>query len=148
MNQYVTKRRPVTILLAEDDDGEAKAISRAFRNVRLANPIVRVVDGVEALETLRGENGKAKITGPIVMLVDLNMPRMGGLELITELRKDPKLRRTIVFVLTTSDQEKDIMAAYDAQISGYIQKDIAGKDFQGLVDLLDDFWKVIQMPVA
>ena len=137
---------PVTILLVDDDDGVAKAVTRAFRTIRLANPIVRAIDGVDALERLRGENGKEAVAKPTVMLVDLNMPRMGGIELITELRKDPELRQTIVFVLTTSGSGKDIAEAYDAHISGYIRKDDAGRDFQGLIDLLDSFWKVVQMP--
>ena len=70
--------RPVNIVLVEDDDGDAKAVRRAFQKAKIANPFVRAVDGLDALDILRGANGKAKVASPYLLLVDLNMPRMGG----------------------------------------------------------------------
>jgi len=103
---------PLTILLVEDDDGDARAVERAFVRAKIANPIKRVVDGVAALETLKGENGRTPLPFPFVMLVDLNMPRMNGIQLVETLRQDEKLRRSIVFMLTTSKRDEDKIARW------------------------------------
>lgn len=136
----------VTILLVEDDDGDAKAVTRAFAKAKIANPIERAQDGVEALELLRGDNGKSAVRSPVLLLVDLNMPRMNGIDLVRCLRDDPHLRRTIVFLLTTSKSEEDIAAAYDLNVAGYIVKQNAGADFLSLVGMIDNYWKIVEMP--
>lgn len=139
--------RTVSILLIEDDNGDARAVERALRNERVGNPLFRVTDGVEALEVLRGQHNDIQLTPARLLLVDLNMPRMGGLELVQQIRADPDLRREIVFVLTTSTSDKDILAAYDLNIAGYITKQRAGKDFVNLVGILDFYWRIIEFPV-
>ena len=94
----------VTLLLVEDDAVDAEAIQRAFRQQRIANPFVVVRDGVEALAALRGERGPL-VPHPFLVLLDVNMPRMNGIEFLEALRADPVLSRTVVFVLTTSDRD-------------------------------------------
>jgi CheY-like chemotaxis protein len=134
------------LLLVEDDDGDAKAIGRAFKSAKIANPVHRAVDGVEALEILRGTNGRAKLVAPFILLVDLNMPRMGGIQLVKALREDDVLRASIVFMLTTSKREEDKLAAYDLNIAGYIIKETAGRDFLDLVTMVDCYWRLVEMP--
>lgn len=136
----------VTILLVDDDDGDAKAVRRAFSKAKIANPIERAQDGVEALDMLRGDNGRTAIRSPFLLLVDLNMPRMNGIDLVRALRNDAQLRRTIVFLLTTSKSEEDIAAAYDLNVAGYIVKQNAGADFLNLVGMIDTYWKIVELP--
>lgn len=138
--------RPVNILLVEDDDGDAKAVRRAFQKAKIANPFVRAVDGLDALDILRGANGKAKVEAPYLLLVDLNMPRMGGIQLIRELRADEQLRQSIAFILTTSSSDEDKEAAYDLHVAGYIVKATAGQDFLNLTDLVDCYWRIVELP--
>ena len=80
--------RPLTILLVEDDDGDAQAVRRAFQKAKIANQILRAIDGIEALDILNGANGKSKPPAPFVLFVDVNMPRMNGIELIQAMRQD------------------------------------------------------------
>lgn len=147
--EFVSKANSatVTILLVEDDDGDAKAVRRAFTKAKIANPIIRAEDGIDALEHLRGENGRQALRSPLLLLVDLNMPRMNGFELVSTLRSDPELRRTIVFFLTTSKNDEDVARAYDLNIAGYIVKQNAGVDFLNLVGMIDSYWKIVELPV-
>lgn len=134
--------KPLTIVLVEDDDGDAKAIRRAFERARVANPIIRAKDGVEALELLRSD----QVEPPYVLLVDINMPRMNGHEFVTALRADRALRRVIIFMLSTSRSMADVNTAYDNNVAGYVLKDEAGSDFLQMIHMLDDFWHVVEMP--
>jgi CheY-like chemotaxis protein len=137
---------PLNILLVEDDDGDAKAVQRAFQKAKIANPVLRAVDGIEASEIMRGTNGKAKLLSPCVLLADLNMPRMTGIQLVEALREDSELRHTIVFVLTTSSREQDIKSAYQLNVAGYILKSTAGQDFLNLVNLVDCYGRIVRLP--
>ncbi|KIC13692.1 response regulator [Leisingera sp. ANG-Vp] len=139
--------RPLTLLLVEDDDGDAKAVQRAFKQVKIKNTIIRAVDGVEALEMLRGENGHRQIDPPYMLLVDINMPRMNGIEFVEELRKDPALKQSLIFMLTTSKIEEDKIAAYNLNVAGFIYKETAGRDFLKLVNMIDRYWKVVEVPM-
>ena len=134
----------LNIILVEDDDGDAKAIRRALSRSHIANPVKRVVDGVEALELLRGETTEA--LDSYVMLIDLNMPRMNGLELLSEIRSDPKLRATVAFLLTTSTAAEDKAAAYAANVAGYIQKNRLGTHYADLVNTLDHYRRIVELP--
>jgi CheY-like chemotaxis protein len=136
----------VNILLVEDDEVDVMAVKRALKDIKIANPFFRATDGIDALEMLRGENGKAKLPRPYIILLDLNMPRMGGLEFLDELRKDPDLRRSIVFVMTTSAAEEDRVRAYDKCISGYVLKHTAGHSFVDAVTMLEHYWRIIEFP--
>ncbi|WP_264211173.1 response regulator [Leisingera thetidis] len=140
-------QKELKILLVEDDSGDAKAVLRAFRQVKVANGITRATDGVEALDILRGTGGKEKFEPPYVLLADINMPRMNGIELVQELRSDPELSKTVVFFLTTSSHEQDINAAYGLNAAGYIVKETAGHDFLQLVDMVGRYWRIVEFPI-
>ena len=147
MNMIATANsRPLNILLVEDDDGDAKAVQRAFQKAKIANPILRAVDGLEALDILKGASGKAKLPPPYMLLVDLNMPRMSGIQFVKALREDDELRHSIAFILTTSKREEDKTAAYDLNVAGYIVKATAGQNFLNLVSLVDCYWRIVEMP--
>ena len=141
-----TDGRSLNILLVEDDDGDARAVQRAFQKAKIANLIVRAVDGVEALDILRGSNGKKKLPSPNLLLVDINMPRMNGIQLLKAIREDQGLRQTVTFVLTTSKRDEDKMAAYELNVAGYILKATAGQDFLNLVNLVDAYWRIVELP--
>lgn len=134
--------KTVHILLVEDDEVDVMGIQRAFEKLRIANPITVKYNGLEALEFLR--NGL--IRTPYLILLDLNMPRMNGIEFLTELRQDPALHNAIVFVLTTSKDQEDRLAAYNLNVAGYIVKSNIGRDFMKLVHMLDHYWRLIEFP--
>ena len=136
----------VNVLLVEDNEVDREAVRRAFARHRIANPIHTAIDGVEALDLLRGTNGKERLPRPYLVLLDINMPRMSGIELLRELRADPDLHDSIVFVLTTSKSDEDKVAAYGANVAGYIIKSDVGAGFVGLVSLLDHYWKIVEFP--
>jgi CheY-like chemotaxis protein len=138
--------RPVTILLVDDDAVDAMAVKRAFRELKIANPVVEAHDGVEALERLRGENGYEKVSEPLLILLDLNMPRMGGIEFLQELRDDPLLRRTLVFVMTTSSADEDRRLAYEKNIAGYVLKHRPKESFLEAVRMLERYWRTVEFP--
>lgn len=136
----------IHILLVEDDEIDAEAIMRGFYAQKIANPFTLVSDGVEALAVLRGESGQPRIPRPYIILLDINMPRMNGLEFLEVLRADPDLAQSVVFVLTTSNRDEDMMNAYNHQIAGYLLKSRAGKDFVDLIALLDSYWRIVEFP--
>jgi CheY-like chemotaxis protein len=130
----------------EDDDGDAKAVERTFLKARIANPIVRALDGIEALEILRGTDKQPRLESPYLLLVDLNMPRMNGIQLVTAIREDPELHDTVIFMLTTSNRAEDKQAAYSMNVTGYVLKERAGEDFLKLFSLVDSYWRIVEMP--
>jgi CheY-like chemotaxis protein len=137
---------PIRILLVEDDEGDAKAVERTFLKARIANPILRVRDGVEAIEMLKGTDQQPRLEPPYLLLVDLNMPRMNGIQLVSAIREDPVLHETIIFMLTTSNRAEDKQAAYSLNVTGYILKERAGEDFLKLFNLVDTYWRIVEMP--
>lgn len=141
-----TEAKPLNLLLVEDDDGDAKAVIRAFRKAKVINPLHRAVDGVEALDILKGKNGREPLPCPYIIIADINMPRMDGIKFVHEIRTDPELKSAIVFILTTSKSEEDKLKAYDLNVAGYIVKETAGRDFLKLVDMLDAYWRVVELP--
>jgi CheY-like chemotaxis protein len=138
--------KDVSILIVEDDDIDAMAIQRSFKKLRLLNPLIRAKDGLEALEYLRGTNGKPLLSRPNIILLDINMPRMSGIELLEEIRKDADLHDTVVFVLTTSKAEEDIIAAHKYNVAGYIIKEDMVEGFTRVIELLSSYWKVVVLP--
>jgi CheY-like chemotaxis protein len=134
--------KQATILLVEDDDIDAKIVERAFQKLRIANTIIRATDGVMALEFLKD----GTVSRPYIILLDLNMPKMGGLEMLKELRADKNLNNSIVFVLTTSKDDEDKIAAYNHNIAGYIVKEKLQNGFDELVKLLDYYWRIVELP--
>jgi CheY-like chemotaxis protein len=140
------KTSPVTVLLVEDDDIDIEAVRRAFHEKKILNPMRIARDGVEALEILRGQNGQEPISTPYMILLDINMPRMNGFEFLDVIRSDPKLKKAVVFVLTTSDDDQDMMRAYERNVAGYIVKSEAGSGFLDAVALFDHYWRVVELP--
>jgi CheY-like chemotaxis protein len=136
--------KPLNILLVDDDDADAKAVQRGFRKTSMVN-IQRAIDGQDALDKLKGENGQPK-SSPSVMIVDLNMPRMGGVELVRAMREDVELKQSIVFILSTSRSEQDKRDVYDLNIAGYIDKATVGEDFHNLVNLMYCYWRIVDLP--
>ena len=138
--------KEVTILLVDDDKIVPMAIKRSFRQLKIVNPVIEARDGIEALQRLRGQNGYEKVPSPYLVLLDLNMPRMGGIEFLEELRCDPSLAQAIVFVMTTSEAEQDRMRAYDRNVAGYILKHRLGQGFIEALSMLEHYWRVIEFP--
>lgn len=136
----------VTVLLVEDDDIDAETVIRSFKSLKLDNPIRHARDGEEALDILRAENGAEPIKGPFVVLLDLNMPRLGGHDFLVEIRNDPSLDQIVVFVLTTSSADEDRYKAYKKNIAGYIVKHDAGNGFVEAIRLLEQFGRVVTFP--
>lgn len=139
-------RQPIHILLVEDDPVDAESIMRAFKRHQIHNPCTHVFDGIEALHALRGEQGYDPLPKPYIILLDINMPRMNGLEFLSALRRDPNLRHSVVFVLTTSNSEEDITAAYNQQIAGYLLKAKVSEDFLEFIKLLNLYRVMIELP--
>lgn len=137
---------PINILLVEDNNVDIKAVQRAFRARKISNPIHVAHNGLEALDILRGTNGQEQLVQPYIVLLDLNMPRMSGLEFLAEIRDDVVLKRSIVFVLTTSEDDRDKTAAYNKQVAGYLSKNDAGGDFLTVIQLLEQFQVSVHFP--
>lgn len=132
----------ILLLLVDDDDIDVEGIERAFKKNKIANPIMRARDGLDALDLL--ENS---IKQPYVILLDLNMPRMGGIDFLKAIRQHPIHQHAIVFILTTSNADQDIAATYQEHISGYFVKSEMGANFFEFAKLLDEYWKMVKLPV-
>lgn len=137
--------KEVNILLVEDDDIDAMAIERAFKKSKIANPLLRVRDGIEALELLNAKD--PEISRPYIILLDINMPRMNGIEFLKEIRSNYELRDSAVFILTTSNADEDKVAAHKLNVTGYIVKSQVSEGFYDVVNLLDSYWKIVELPV-
>ncbi|MCA9598549.1 MAG: response regulator [Myxococcales bacterium] len=140
------KHASVNVLLVEDNAVDREGVARAFSRHRIANPIHHANDGIEALDILRGTNGRDKLGRPFVVLLDINMPRMNGIELLQEIRADECLKDSVVFMLTTSRSEQDKMASYGLNVAGYMVKEDVGDDFLRLVAMLDHYWRIVELP--
>jgi CheY-like chemotaxis protein len=134
---------PLNILLVEDDEVDVETVKRAFERGHISNPLYVAGDGIEALEKLR--SGDIPPQRRLVLL-DLNMPRMNGIEFLREVRKDPELCQTPVVVLTTSDMDRDKFAAYDLNIAGYLVKPVTFDRFCELVVTLNKYWTLVELP--
>ena len=133
----------LNILLVEDDDVDVLTVRRAFQKAHILNPLYVASDGVEALEKLR--SGEIPNERRLVLL-DLNMPRMNGLEFLRELRKDPDLCHTPVVVLTTSAMDRDKFEAYGMNIAGYLVKPVTFDRFCDLMVTLNKYWALVELP--
>jgi len=132
--------RLVRILLVEDSEGDVALTRAALSRARVSNDLHRVADGVEALQYLRREAPFTDEATPDLVLLDLNMPRMDGREVLMHMKEDPVLRRIPVVVLTTSASERDVLASYDRSVAGYITKPVAFNDFVKVIQSLEEFW--------
>jgi CheY-like chemotaxis protein len=136
----------MSILLVEDNEIDIIAIQRAFKKHSIANPIYVARDGVEALEMLRGEGDNERVPWPYIVLLDLNMPRMNGFEFLNEIREDRDLKKSVVFVLTTSEDDRDKARAYEKFVAGYLSKNDAGGDFLNVIQLVHRFQIAVHFP--
>uniref|UniRef100_A0A832H4W1 Response regulator n=1 Tax=Oscillatoriales cyanobacterium SpSt-402 TaxID=2282168 RepID=A0A832H4W1_9CYAN len=139
----------INILLVEDDEVDIMNVRRAFKKNNITNPLYVVNNGIEALEALRGQNRdmQAIPSSRRIILLDLNMPRMGGLEFLQELRGDPMLRATPVIVLTTSNQDRDRIEAYNLNVAGYILKPVTFINFAEVMATLNKYWALCELPL-
>ena len=138
--------RRLNILLVEDDELDVMNVRRAFRKNNVVNPLYVAGNGLEALEMLRGRGEPALPRERRLILLDLNMPKMGGIEFLKELRADPELHQTTVVVLTTSDEERDKVKAYDLNVAGYILKPVTLAAFVEIMATLNKYWSVSELP--
>jgi CheY-like chemotaxis protein len=134
------------ILLVDDDDIDVMNVQRAFKKNNILNPLFIARDGLEALETLRKEGPDSIPRERRLILLDLNMPRMNGMEFLRELRNDPELHSLTVIVLTTSDDERDKVEAYNLNVAGYIVKPVTFIAFVEAMAALNKYWTINELP--
>ncbi|MBB72604.1 MAG: two-component system response regulator [Legionellales bacterium] len=135
------------ILLVDDDEVDVQNIQRIFQKHDIQNPLHIANDGIDALDMLRGTNGIKKLKPlPKLVLLDLKMPRMGGIEFLQEIRADNVLKSLVVFVLTSSPEQRDKVAAYDLNAAGYIIKEVGFTNFVQVITKLNQFWELIELP--
>ena len=138
---------PIEILLIEDNPGDARLTAEALRSTKIRNKLATVEDGVEALAYLRQEGEHAHATRPDLILLDLNLPRKDGREVLAEIKADPKLRRIPVVVMTSSRAEEDVCRTYDLHANCYIAKPLDLQQFMKVVQSIEDFWlTVVRLP--
>lgn len=135
--------RALKVLLVEDDQVDVMNVQRAFRKSHILNPLVVAADGEEALQLLR--NGTVP-PSRLLVLLDLNMPRMSGLEFLRQLRQDNDLKHLPVVVLTTSDDERDRIEAYKLNVAGYIVKPVTFLNFMEAMATLNKYWELVELP--
>jgi len=133
----------LNILLVEDDDVDVMNVRRAFQRAHVSNPLHVAANGLEALDLLRG--GTIPLDRRLVLL-DLNMPRMNGIEFLRAIRADDELRSLPVVVLTTSNDERDKVDAYNLNVAGYLLKPVTFSDFVDLMAALNKYWMLVEMP--
>ncbi|MBY0432421.1 MAG: response regulator [Rhodospirillales bacterium] len=138
---------PVDILLVEDNPGDARLAVEALKEGRVLNRLHVVPDGVEAMRFLRQEEPYAEVPRPHVILLDLNLPRKDGRQVLAEIKSDPALKRIPVVVLTTSQAEQDIARSYDLHANCYIAKPVDLDQFITVIKAIEDFWcTIVKLP--
>jgi CheY-like chemotaxis protein len=135
--------RLLNILLVEDDEVDVLNVRRAFQKNHITNPLFVASNGLEALEQLR-DNMIPRDRR--IVLLDLNMPKMNGIEFLQELRRDPELRVTPVVVLTTSNDERDRIEAYNLNVAGYLLKPVTFSNFCEVMTTLNKYWALVELP--
>lgn len=134
------------ILLVDDDEVDVMNVQRAFKKNNIVNPLYVAGDGLEALAMLRGEGPMSIPNQRRIVLLDLNMPRMNGLEFLRALREDPDLRGLTVVVLTTSDDDRDKVEAFNLNVAGYILKPVTFTAFVEAMATLNKYWAISELP--
>ena len=136
----------INIFLVEDDEVDIMNVKRAFKKNNITNPLHIAGNGIEALNMLKGLNGVDKIPKPRIILLDLNMPKMGGIEFLKEIRQDDELKNISVFVMTTSNEDNDKVDAYSLNVAGYILKPLSMESFVAAVSTLKNYWMLCEYP--
>ncbi|MBN2383039.1 response regulator [bacterium] len=139
--------QPIRILMVDDDSADVRLTREALKSQKIHIVMHDVADGIEAMAFLRKEGEYADMVRPDLILLDLNMPRMDGREVLHELKNDPIFKRIPVIILTTSAGEEDILNAYDMNVNCYITKPVGWQQFKKVVELIEDFWlTVVKLP--
>ncbi|MFQ5817727.1 MAG: response regulator [Terriglobia bacterium] len=138
---------PIEILLVEDNPGDVRLVREAFKEAKVRNTLRAVADGVEALAFLRHEGNYAQAPRPDLMLLDLNLPKKDGREVLTEIKQDPNLKRIPVVILTSSKGEEDILKSYNLHANAYVTKPVGLEQLIHLVKAIEEFWlMVVKLP--
>ena len=138
---------PIQVLLVEDDPGDVLMTREAFQDYKIANELTVVSNGEDAIAFLRKEGSFVDAPTPDLVLLDLNLPRRDGREVLREIKGDPALRRIPVVVLTTSDAEEDVLSSYDLHANAYVRKPVDFEQFVAAVRAIDDFFiTVVRLP--
>lgn len=141
--------RPVEFLLVEDNPGDVRLTREALNESKLSNNLSVVGDGIEAMAFLRREGRYADAPRPDVVLLDLNLPKKSGREVLAEIKADPVLRRIPVVVITSSEAEQDIFATYDLHVNCYVTKPVDLEQFIKVVRSIENFWvTIVKLPMA
>jgi two-component system, chemotaxis family, response regulator Rcp1 len=139
--------RPIEILLVEDNSGDVELTIEALKEARVRNNLHVAADGEQALQFVRQQEQYGNSPRPDLVLLDLNLPRKAGREVLAEMKADPGLRRIPVVVLTTSAEEADVLAAYNLHANAYITKPVDLDQFLGVVRSIEDFWlTIVRLP--
>ena len=141
------KGKPIEILLVEDNPGDVRLIKEAFREGKVLNILHVVEDGVEAMAFLRRENTYAQAPRPGLILLDLNLPRKDGREVLAEIKGDENLKRIPVVILTSSKSEEDVFRTYNLHANAYVAKPMGLNEFMATVRSIEDFWlAIVKLP--
>lgn len=130
------------ILLVEDDSIDAMTVKRAFKDLKVTNPLAHSLNGEEALDYLRDESNEK----PCVILLDLNMPKMNGIDFLKVVKNDDVLKKTPVVVLTTSTEESDVVESFELSVGGYIVKPVDYKKFVEAIRTIELYWTLSKLP--
>lgn len=141
MTQQLAYHKSLRVLLVEDDEVDVMNVQRAFKKINASHTLDRASDGLEAINYLQNCTEL-----PQIILLDINMPRMDGVEFLKELRQSPKLKYITVFVISTSDSPKDLAAAYSHNVAGYILKPLSSQNFSIAIERLVNLWGICQYP--
>lgn len=141
------QERPIEILLVEDNEGDIFLTKKAFEKAKIANNMQVAMDGEEAMNLLRKKTGHENAITPDIVLLDINLPKKNGKQVLEEMKEDKNLKRIPVVILTSSTAEQDILKTYDLHASGYITKPINLDKFHKVISAIEDFWfKVVKLP--
>jgi CheY-like chemotaxis protein len=143
----VSESKVIEILLVEDNSGDARLAREALRDAKVRNNLTWISDGAEALSFLRRQGKYATAPRPDLILLDLNLPRKDGREVLTEIKADEKYKRIPVVILTTSQAEEDVLRAYHLNANCYITKPVDLDQFMKVVKTIEDFWlTIVKLP--
>ncbi|MCJ2184424.1 response regulator [Novosphingobium sp. 1949] len=146
MIECAPRLRDCTVLIVDDDDVAIEGVLRSFKRHSVPCRTLAANDGREALSILRGTHPDKTITPPFIILLDLNMPGMDGFQFLHALRADPELKRSVVFILSTSSRDQDLARAYDEQVAGYMVKSAVGPQFARLAEFIEKYTDIHKLP--